>query len=201
MKSEFEKQAQFLARKLRECVMEELEVALQKGELKHIKGEQISKVADIVYWYYAEYNKPYGGGYMRASINTIISDALTAFYDAKTGKLREPDYNLERAWRQLLVETTRAFEERVKGIEIELDGRKIEDFDNKYEIQDDFVKNPIYQFGMLGNDGPFCVGRENEQGLPVRKQYFSKNGKILDEPITTYYVDGAWRNAPTAKHY
>ena len=193
IKGEFDEQSKFLAEKLKQAVVFELTEASKKGELKYITPEQIEAVAEIVYQYYAEYNKPYGGGAMRANINHVIEEALEAYVETKAGKEDKIPSS-----RSDIIAAKEAFKKAILGINLTLDP-ELKSF-TSMGMPHEFVTQPIYEFGWVGNAGSFSMARENEQGVPVREQYFM-DGVILPEPIVTYYVNGDWQSEPPTRQY
>ena len=187
MKSQYDEQAKFLAGKMKEITLIELYSALEQNRLQLIKKESIKDVAEIVYWYFKELNRPYGGGFIYCNINDIIETALTSYkyamYGEKYLSLLEKD-----DWRKLLEETEAAFKEKVTGLNISLEGNILDEM-NGQSATHIFINNPIYEFPYVGNADAFATSRKDGNGLVIKEQFFDRKGRILQEPVRYSCID------------
>ena len=197
MRSQYDAQAAFIADKMREITSIELDSAVMHDGLKFIKKESIAAIVELVYWYFKELNRPYGGGLACCNINTIIETALVSYKYAKEG-IKSSPFLQDDDWKKLLAETEEAFRAQVVGLDIQLEGLTLDDFPGGANPHR-FVKEPIFYFSYVGNAYDFAVDMRETSGLMVREQYFDKKGHILPTPIVKRCVGGEWVDTPPSK--
>ena len=196
MPSQYDEQAKFLANKMKEIALIELRSAVDKEELRYLKAESVDTVAEIIYWYYMELNRPYGGGVVDTDINGVIEAALTSYKYAKAGR-SSTTFLPNDEWKKLLDETETAFKNNVAGLNVELEGCTLEDMQGQAPHL--FVPSPTFSFPYIGNAAAFACDMHEKSGLVVREQYFDNNGRILQNPVVTYCVNGTWQEEPPSK--
>lgn len=204
MAKSYDEQAKFLADKLKEATLIELKTAASEGRLHWLKEESIEDLAEIIYLYYKEFNRPFESGLESADINDIIRVVFNLYIDIK----KHPyDYMIPEGkkfsdeWEKFIKECRAVFAKNVLGIDLKLQNKRLEDCNYAPIV----VENPKFQFAYVANSGGFAMGYENDKGIPVRFQYMDEFGRILDQPIETYYDSGYWfpanSDSKTTKKY